>query len=140
MRGITPDLGFKPESSLQEFFRQHLIRPLGRPADDRCDAASIIEQTTLVLWLEPNVRETGELQHRPEAIASTREVVAGSCGARGRIQAAENHVEACAEDIRFISDQATPSFAGRRPMAPSLRSERPATPHEHHPKRPLTYR
>ena len=30
----------------------------------------------LVLWLEPNVRETGEMQHHPEAIASTREVVA----------------------------------------------------------------
>jgi hypothetical protein len=42
-RGITPDLGFKPESSLQEFFRQHLIRPLGRPADDRGDAAAIFE-------------------------------------------------------------------------------------------------
>jgi len=56
--GITPDLSFKPESSLQEFFRQYLIRPLGRPADDRCDAASIIEQTTLVLWLEPR-------QHAP---------------------------------------------------------------------------
>ena len=58
-RSITLNLGFKPESSLQEFFRQQLIRPLGRPADDRGDAAAIFEQTTLVLWLEPNVRETG---------------------------------------------------------------------------------
>ena len=39
------------------------------------------------------------MQHRPEAIASIREVVAGSCGTRGRIQTAENHVEASAEDI-----------------------------------------
>ena len=94
-----------------KFFRRHLIRPLGRPADDRGDAAAIFEQTTLVLWLEPNVRESCELQHRPEAIASTREVVASSCGARGRIQAAEDHVEASREDIRLISDQTTPSFA-----------------------------
>ncbi len=111
-RSITPNLGFKPDSSLAEFFRQHLIRPLGRPADDRGDAAAIFEQTTLVLWLEPNVRETGEMQHRPEAIASIREVVAGSYGTRGRIQTAENHVEASAEDIRFISDQATRPSAG----------------------------
>src|SRR5713101_10105642 len=34
-RSITLNLGFKPESSLQEFFRQQLIRPLGRPADTR---------------------------------------------------------------------------------------------------------
>ena len=111
-RSITPNLGFKPDSSLEEFFRQHLIRPLGRPADDRGNAAAIFEQTTLVLWLEPNIRETGEMQHRPEAIASIREVVAGSYGTRGRIQPAENHVEAFAENIRFISDQATRPSAG----------------------------
>jgi hypothetical protein len=33
-RSITPNLGFKPESSLHEFFRQHLIRPVGWPADN----------------------------------------------------------------------------------------------------------
>src|ERR1700720_4596219 len=121
-RSITPNLGFKPDSSLEEFFRQHLIRPLGRPADDRGDAAAIFEQTTLVLWLEPNVRETGEMQHRPEAIASIREVVAGSCGTRGRIQTAENHVKASAEDIRFISEQATrPSTGPARRYAASDR-------------------
>ena len=119
-RSITPNLGFKPDSSLEEFFRQHLIRPLGRPADDRGDAAAIFEQTTLVLWLEPNVRETGEMQHRPEAIASTREVVAGTCSARARIQAAENHVKAAAEDIWFVSAQVTPPSANAlRPMAQS---------------------
>ena len=129
MRGITPDLGFKPESSLQEFFRQHLIRPLGRPADDRGDAAAIFEQTTLVLWLEPNVRETGEMQHRPEAIASIREVVAGTCSARARIQAAENHVKAAAEDIWFVSAQVTPPSANAlRPMAQSSGGNCPATP------------
>jgi heme-degrading monooxygenase HmoA len=128
-RGITPDLGFKPESSLQEFFRQHLIRPLGRPADDRGDAAAIFEQTTLVLWLEPNVRETRELQHRPEAIASTREVVAGTCSARARIQAAENHVKAAVEDIWFVSAQVTPLSANAlHPMAQSSGGNCPATP------------
>jgi hypothetical protein len=88
--------------------------------------------TTLVLWLEPNVRETGEMQHCPKAIASVREVVAGCRGTRGRIQAAENHVEASAEDIRFISDQtASPSAGPARPMA-TLRSEGPTTQHELH--------
>ena len=66
----------------------------------------------LVLWLEPNIRETGGLQDRPEAIVSMRKVVAASCGTRGRIQAAENHVEASAEDVRFISEQATRPSAG----------------------------
>src|SRR5229473_4584716 len=128
-RSITPNLGFKPDSSFAEFFRQHLIRPLGRPADDRGDAAAIFEQTTLVLWLEPNVRETRELQHRPEAIASTREVVAGTCSARARIQAAENHVKAAAEDIWFVSAQVTPPSANAlRPMAQSSGGNCPATP------------
>jgi hypothetical protein len=36
-----------------KFFRQHLIRPLGRPAHDRGDAAAIFEQTMLVFWLQP---------------------------------------------------------------------------------------
>ena len=85
MRGITPDLGFKPESSLHELFQQHLIRPLGRPADDRGDAATIFEQKTFILWLELNVREAREMQHRPEAIASVRKVVARYRGTRGRI-------------------------------------------------------
>jgi hypothetical protein len=39
----------------------------------------------LVLWLEPNVREAHEMQHRPEAIASVRKVVAGYRGTGGRI-------------------------------------------------------
>jgi hypothetical protein len=44
-----------------------------------------LEQTTLVLWLELNVREAREMQHRPEAIASVRKVVAGYRSTRGRI-------------------------------------------------------
>src|SRR5229473_428929 len=82
-----PHLGFEPTPSLPEFFRRHLIRPLGRSANDG---------------------ETGEMEHCPKAIASVGEVVAGYRCARGRIQAAKNHVEASGEDIRLIPDQANP--------------------------------
>jgi hypothetical protein len=72
------------------------------------------------LWLKPNVRKAGEMQHRPEAIASVRKVVAGYRGTRGGIQAAENHVNASAEDLWFISAQVTPPSANApRPMAQS---------------------
>ncbi|SRR6266851_1359618 len=103
-----PHLGFEPTPSLPEFFRRHLIRPLGRSANDGGDPAAIFEQTTLVLWLEADIGETGEMEHCPKAIASVGEVVAGYRCARGRIQAAKNHVEASGEDIRLIPDQANP--------------------------------
>jgi hypothetical protein len=92
-------LGFKSESGLSKLFRQDLSRPLGRPANDGCDAAAVFEQTTLVLRLEAHISETGEMQHRPEAIAAVREIMASNGGARSRIEAAENHVEASSEDI-----------------------------------------
>ena len=49
------------------------------------------------------ISETGEMQHRPEAIGSIREIVARDGGARSRIETAENHVQTFGEDIRIIS-------------------------------------
>jgi len=101
-RCVMPHLGFKPESSLPEFFRRDLRCSLGRPADNGCDAAAIFEQTALVLRLEAHVGETGEMQHRPEAIVAVREVMARDRGAQGRVEAAEDHIKASGEDIRLI--------------------------------------
>jgi len=100
-----PHLGFKSESGLSKFLRRDLSRPFSRPANDGGDAAAIFEQTALVLRLEAHVSEAGEMQHRPEAIGSIREIVARDGGARSRIETAENHVQTPSEDIRFISDQ-----------------------------------
>ena len=97
-----PHPGFKSESGMSKFFRHDFSRPLGRPASDGCDATVIFEKTTLVLRLEANICETDEMQHLPEPIASVREIMARNGGARSRIEAAENHVEAFSEDIRFI--------------------------------------
>ena len=72
-----PHLYFEPAPGPLEFFRRHLSRPLGRSADDGGDPAAIFQQTTLVFWLEANIGETGEMEHRPKAIASVAEVVAG---------------------------------------------------------------
>jgi hypothetical protein len=98
-------LGFKSDSGLSKFLRRDLSRSLGRPANDRGDAAAIFEQTPLVLRLEAHISETGEMQHRPEAIGSIREIVARDGSARSRIETAENHVQTLSEDIRFITDQ-----------------------------------
>ena len=100
-----PHLGFKSESGLSKFLRRDLSRPFSRPANDGGDAAAIFEQTALVLRLEAHVSEACEMQHRPEAIGSIREIVARDGGARSRIETAENHVQTPSEDIRFISDQ-----------------------------------
>ena len=100
-----PHLGFKSESGLSIFLRRDLSRPLGWPANDGGDTAAIFEQTPLVLWLEAHIGETGQIQHRPEAIGTIREIVARDDGARSRIEAAEDHVQTLGEDIRFISDQ-----------------------------------
>ena len=97
-----PHPGFKSESGLSKFLCRDLSRTLGRPSDDCGDAAAICEQTPLVLRLEAYISETGEMQHLPEPIASVREIMARNGGARSRIEAAENHVEAFSEDIRFI--------------------------------------
>ena len=52
-----------------------------------------------------------------------------TCSARARIQAAENHVKAAAEDIWFVSAQVTPPSANAlRPMAQSSGGNCPATP------------
>jgi hypothetical protein len=67
---------------------------------------------TLVLWLKPNIRKTGEMQHPPKAIALVREVVAGCHCTRGRIYTAENHIKASAENIGSIFAQVTPASAG----------------------------
>ena len=101
-----PHLGFKPESSLPEFFRRDLLCSSGRPADNGGNAAAIFEQTALVLGLEAHVGETGEMQHGPEAIVSVREVMARDRGAQGRVEAAEDHLKASGEDIRLIVAQA----------------------------------
>jgi hypothetical protein len=101
-----PHLGFKPESSLPEFFRRDLLCSIGRPADNGCNAAAIFEQPALVLGLEAHVGETGEMQHRPEAIVAVREVMARDRGAQGRVEAAEDHIKAFGQDIRLVVDQA----------------------------------
>ena len=100
-----PHLGFESESGLSKFLRRDLSRPLGRPANDGSYAAAIFEQTLFVLRLETHLSETGEMQHRPEAIASIREIVARESGAQSRIETAENHVQTPGEDIRLITDQ-----------------------------------
>ncbi len=55
---------------------------IGRPENDGSDPAAIFEQTPLFLRLKPYIGETGEMQHRPEAIGSIREIVARDGGAR----------------------------------------------------------
>ena len=100
-----PHLGFKPESGLSKFLRRNLSRPLGRPANDGSNPAAIFEQTPLVLRLKAHISETGEMQHRPEAVGSIREIMARNGGTRSRIETTENHVQTTSEDIRFITDQ-----------------------------------
>jgi hypothetical protein len=52
-----------------------------------------------VLRLQAYICEAREMQHRPEAIVSIREIMAvGDC-AGCRIETTENHVEAVREDI-----------------------------------------
>jgi hypothetical protein len=41
-------------------------------ADDSGETASILEQTPLLMRLKADIGETGEMQHRPEAIAAGR--------------------------------------------------------------------
>jgi hypothetical protein len=77
---------------LSKFLRRDLSGPLGRQANDGGDAAAIFEQTPLVLRLEAHISETGEMQHRPEAIGSIGEIVARDGSGRSRIETAENHV------------------------------------------------
>jgi hypothetical protein len=57
--------------------------------------------------LEAHIGETGEMQHRPEAIASVREVVARDNRARSGIQTAKNDVESSSEDVRIVTDGPT---------------------------------
>ena len=104
-RCVLPHLGFKSKSGLSKFLRRDLSRPLGRPANDGRDPAAIFEQTPLVLRLKARISETGEMEHRPEAIGSIREIVARDDGAQSRIETAEDYVQTPSEDIRFISDQ-----------------------------------
>jgi hypothetical protein len=100
---------------LPEFFRHDLIGPLSRPTDHRGDAAAIFEQTTLVLWLQAHISETGEMQHGPEAIASVREVITVGSGTGRRIETAKNNVEPTIEDIWLISDQSSSPATLARP-------------------------
>jgi hypothetical protein len=100
-----PHLGFKSESGPSKFLRRDLGCPFGRPANDGGDATAIFEQTPLVLRLEAHISETCEMQHRPEAIGSIREIVARDGSGQSRIETAENHVQTPSEDIRFITDQ-----------------------------------
>jgi len=55
--------------------------------------------------LEAHISETGEMQHRPEAIGSVRKIVARYCRGQGRIETAENHVQTASEDIRVVTDK-----------------------------------
>ena len=73
-----PHLGFKSESGLSIFRRRDLSSSLGRPANDGSDPAAVFEQTPLVLRLKAHISETGEMQRRPEAIGSIREIVAAT--------------------------------------------------------------
>jgi hypothetical protein len=69
-------LGLEREPHLSEFFGRDVLRSIGRPGDNGCDAAAIFEQPALVLGLKTHVAETGEMQHRPKTIAWVREVMA----------------------------------------------------------------
>jgi hypothetical protein len=116
-----PHLDFKSESGLSKFLRRDLSRPLGRPENDGSDPAAIFEQTPLFLRLKPYIGETGEMQHRPEAIGSIREIVARDGGARSRIETAENHVQTRSEDpLHSSSNKSAHRLLCRRahPLSP----------------------
>ena len=112
----TSNLGFEREARCPELFRGNLVGAPCRPLDRRGDAAAIFQQTPLLARLKANVGKAGAMQYRPKAVARTGEVVTGSHGTRGRIQAAENHIEAAREDIRSILCQNVHPSRPRRPM------------------------
>ena len=79
---IAPHLGFEARTRLPEFLRRHVSRPPRWSVDDSGETSSIVEQTPLLMRLKADIGETGEMQHRPEAITAAREVVTGG---RGRV-------------------------------------------------------
>jgi hypothetical protein len=83
----------------------HIDGPSRRPVDGGGQAASVLEQAPLLVRLKADIGEAGEVQHRPEAIAAAGEVVTSGCGGRGRVHAAEDHVEIAGENVRFIRAQ-----------------------------------
>jgi hypothetical protein len=57
------------------------------------------------------------MQHHPEAIGAAGEVVTGDRGGRGRVHAAEDHVEIAGENVRFIRVQIRSLHYGLRAVA-----------------------
>ena len=86
-------LGLEREPCLPEFFGRDVLRSIGRPEDNGCDAAAIFEQSALVLGLKTHVAEIGEMQHRPKTDCWVREIMARNRGAQSRIDTAEGHIE-----------------------------------------------
>src|SRR6202011_363179 len=84
--GIAPHLGFQARTRLPEFLRRHVSRPPRWSVDDSGETSSIVEQTPLLMRLRADIGKTGEMQHRPEAIAAAREVMTGGRGGGGRVE------------------------------------------------------
>jgi hypothetical protein len=119
--------GFERKPGLAELLRRDILRPIGRPADNSCDPAAIFEQTALVLGLKALVGEAGEMQHRPETIASVREVLARNRGAQSGIDAAEDHIKAAGKDIWLVVDHGNLTALVRGASCRQIRVCRPAS-------------
>ncbi len=104
---VAAYFSLKLNSGRPEFIPWHLIGSNGRPANGGCDAAAIFEEASLFLRTKASLCEAGQIQDPPESIGSIREVVAGSCGARSRVQTAEDHVEPYGKDVGLIHTQNT---------------------------------
>jgi|UPI000489F9B5 hypothetical protein len=60
----------------------------------------MLKQRAIVLRMDFLRREAGQMDHAPEAVGSSDEMVAGRSSGQGWIDPAEDHVKAFGEDIR----------------------------------------
>jgi hypothetical protein len=83
-------LGQQPPARAQ-FLLAELVGTRRRPADDIRDAEPVIQQLALLRGRQLSRRETGHVEHRPEAVARPGEVMAGRPGHQAGVDPAEQH-------------------------------------------------
>jgi hypothetical protein len=88
---VAPDFARQAPSPADEFLRRELVRRRRAAVDEVGDAVAAFQQFGLLRRGEFPLGKTCQMQGGPEAVAGPREVMAGGCGVKARVDADEKY-------------------------------------------------
>lgn len=104
-RSVAAHLRLELRTRLPELVRRYFIGPSSCPGDHSGYATAVFEQPALLGRMQAHVGETGEVQHRPEAITAVGEVVTIGDRRGGRIDSAEDDLEVVRQNVCVVTGQ-----------------------------------